>query len=141
MSGALTSDRAPAEARTRLKGRVYVGERSRAGWRVSALAGAKFVPLAARTSDALRSFSWGRSSASVRELAWSIIYDCSHDPQLADDWCSAFCADVITALPSDGFWIASRDVDEWLHGEGSTSPARHRAQPRALVVDAASDAL
>jgi len=124
MSSSVTSDQPRLRTTRRVTGRVYVGERSRAGWRVSALDGAESHPLPARTSDALRSFSWGRSSASARELAWSIIYDCSHDPQLADDWCSDFCAEVIATLPSEGFRIACNDVGEWLHGEGATACAR-----------------
>ncbi len=99
--------------------RHYVGERCRAGCRVVVIDSGESRPLRARTNDPLWSFSWGRSSASARELAWSIIRDCSRDPQLADDWCSAFTADVISVLPNDGFRLASCDVLEWLHGNGT----------------------
>jgi hypothetical protein len=78
------------------------------------LDGAEVHPLRPRTRDPLWSFSWGRSGATARELAWSILYDSAHDPGLANDWCSAFTAEVISHLPHDGFCLASRDVLVWL---------------------------
>jgi hypothetical protein len=97
--------------------RWYVGERCPAGCRVVVVDGHEVHPLRARTHDPLRSFSWGRSGSSARELAWSVLYDSAHDPGLADDWCSAFTAEVISLLPRDAFRIASRDVIAWLADE------------------------
>jgi hypothetical protein len=100
--------------------RWYVGERCPAGCRVIVVDGRDAHPLRARTHDPLRSFSWGRSGSSARELAWSMLYDSAHDPGLADDWASAFTAEVISLLPPDAFRIASSDVIAWLADERLT---------------------
>jgi hypothetical protein len=63
------------------------------------------------------SFAWGRSGASARELAWSILHDSTQDASLADDWCSDFTAEVVSRLPPEAFCLASRDVLDWLYGE------------------------
>jgi hypothetical protein len=101
---------APAE-------RWYVGHRCPGGCRVVVVEGLEVHPLLARTRDPLWSFSWGRSGSSARELAWSVLYDSTHDPGLADDWCSAFTTEVISLLPRDAFRIASPDVLAWLSDE------------------------
>lgn len=97
--------------------RCYVGQRSPAGFRVLVVDESGSHSLASRTRDPLWSFSWGRAGASARELAWSIIRDCSGDPQLADDWCGAFTAEVIARLPRNAFRIGSLDVLDWLHDD------------------------
>jgi hypothetical protein len=94
--------------------RHYVGERVPGGRRVVVADGAEEHPLRARTRDPVWSFSWGRSGASARELAWAILYDSACDSRLADDWCSAFCSEVVARLPDDAFCLASRDVLDWL---------------------------
>jgi hypothetical protein len=117
---ASTGDGGLANAGTSaLLGRWYVGERCRAGCRVTVIDGVESHPLRPRTHDPLWSFSWGRAGASARELAWSMLYDSGHDSRLADDWCSAFTAEVIARLPHDAFCVASRDVMAWLHEERS----------------------
>jgi hypothetical protein len=109
-SEAIASDGAPVE-------RWYVGARSAAGCRVVVIEGLEVRPLRARTPDPLWSFSWGRSGSSARELAWSVLYDTVHDPELADDWCSAFATEVISLLPRDAFLMAARDLVAWLSDE------------------------
>jgi hypothetical protein len=104
---------APAE-------RWYVGQRCTAGCRVVVVEGPEVRPLLARTHDPLWSFSWGRPGTSARELAWSVLYDSAHDPLLADDWCSAFSAEVVSLLPRDTFRIASHEVLAWLWDERLT---------------------
>jgi uncharacterized protein DUF6166 len=94
--------------------RRYVGERTAGGRRVVVVDGAEEHPLKPRTRDPVWSFSWGRSGASARELAWAILYDSACDSRLADDWCSAFCSEVVARLPDDAFCVASRDVLGWL---------------------------
>jgi hypothetical protein len=106
----------PGHALRATEDRCYVGERGMAGCRVVVLDGGEELRLRSRTSDPLSSFSWGRSGASARELAWSILYDSSQDVRLAEDWCSDFCVDVVSRLPHDAFCIASRDVLAWLFG-------------------------
>jgi|SRR5580698_1945972 hypothetical protein len=96
-------------------GRCYVGERGAAGCKVTVIDDAGEHPLRPRTPDLLWSFSWGRGGQSARELAWSILFDSAQDAGVADDWCPAFTADVITRLPHDHFCVAARDVLEWLH--------------------------
>jgi len=100
--------------------RWYVGERCPAGCRVVVLEGLEVHPLRARTHDPLSSFSWGRSGSSSRELAWSVLYDSAHDVGLADDWGSAFTAEVVSRLPRDTFRIASHEVLAWLCDERLT---------------------
>jgi hypothetical protein len=86
--------------------------------------GAEELQLRPRTPDPLSSYSWGRSGASARELAWSILYDSAHDRRLADDWCSAFCVEVVSQLPHDAFCIASRDVLAWIFdAQGGEMPS------------------
>jgi hypothetical protein len=97
--------------------RWYVGERCPAGCRVVVVEGLNVYPLAARNHDPLWSFSWGRSGTSARELAWSVLYDSARDVGLANDWCSAFTAEVVSVLPREAFWIASHDVLAWLCDE------------------------
>jgi hypothetical protein len=103
-------DGAPAE-------RWYAGARCPAGCRVVVVEGSEVRPLRARTPDPLWSFSWGRSGSSARELAWSVLYDSAHDPELADDWCSTFATEVISLLPRDAFLMAARDMIAWLSDE------------------------
>jgi hypothetical protein len=98
-------------------GRWYVGERCAAGCRVVVLDGEGVQKLAPRKRDPLWSFSWGRRGSSARELAWAVLYDCTHDARLAEDWCGDLCATVISLLPRDAFCLSSRDVLAWLHGE------------------------
>jgi len=74
----------------------------------------------------LWSFSWGRSGASARELAWSILHDSAHDAALAADWCSDFTAEVISLLPRDAFCLTSRDVLDWLYEGRSSSEMLER---------------
>jgi hypothetical protein len=116
--------------------RWYVGERCAAGCRVVVVEGAEVHPLGTRTSDPLWSFSWGRSGASARELAWSVLYDSARDLGLANDWCSAFTIEVISLLPRDAFSIASRDVLAWLDDDRAASASEHllrRALPQQIV--------
>ena len=96
-------------------GRHYVGERGAAGCKVTVIDDAGEHPLRPRTPDLLWSFSWGRGGQSARELAWSILFDSAQDARLADDWCSAFTADVVARLPRDRFCVAACDVLEWLY--------------------------
>ena len=117
--------------------------------RVVVVEGPEVRPLLARTHDPLWSFSWGRSGTSARELAWAVLYDSARDPGLADDWRSAFSAEVVSLLPRDTFRIASHEVLAWLWDERltarpivcfATSYCRHRRQwcyerPEAVDVD------
>ena len=95
-------------------GRCYVGERRSAGCRVVVIDADATRSLRGRTRDPLWSFSWGRRSASARELAWAIIYDSTGEVTLADDWCVAFAADVIAGLAHAGFRLKMCDVLRWL---------------------------
>jgi hypothetical protein len=112
--------------------RWYVGERCSAGCRVVVIEGAEAHPLRTRTNDPLWSFSWGRSGSSARELAWSVLYDSAHDLGLADDWCSAFTAEVISLLPRHAFSMASRDVLSWLY-DGRPGHATDRLLRHTLL--------
>jgi hypothetical protein len=112
-------------------GRWYVGERCAGGCRVVVLDDDGVQKLTPRRPDPLWSFSWGRSGASARELAWAVLYDCTHDHRLADDWCADFTTRVISLLPRDAFLLSSRDVLGWLHGEHSTFE-RTATAPAAL---------
>jgi hypothetical protein len=100
-----------------IAGRCYVGERCRAGCQVTVIDGAEAYPLRTRVSDPLWSFSWGRSGASARELAWSMLYDSAQDAALAADWCWDFTAEVVARLPWEAFRLESRDVLAWLADE------------------------
>ncbi len=113
--------------------RCYVGERCRAGCRVAVVDGASTYPLTPRTRDPLWSFSWGRSGASARELAWSILYDSAHDLALADDWCASFTLEVISLLPREAFRLESQEVLEWLyHDYPSCELLAHARRRQAL---------
>jgi hypothetical protein len=116
-------------------GRWYVGERCAAGCRVVALDGEGVQKLAPRTRDPLWSFSWGRSGTSARELAWAVLFDCTHDRRLADDWCADLTANVISLLPRDAFCLSSRDVLAWLHGE---RPSPEQPHPPTAWIDSAA---
>jgi hypothetical protein len=111
------SDSKSIDSRGAAAERWYLGERCPAGCRVVVLEGLNVYPLVSRNHDPLWSFSWGRSGTSARELAWSILYDSAHDVGLANDWCSAFTAEVISLLPRDAFRIAVDDVLAWLWDE------------------------
>jgi hypothetical protein len=104
---------------TNAPGRVYVGERGRAGCRVVVIDHGEEAPLRPRAPDPLWSFSWGRPGASARELAWSMIYDSARDHQLADDWCSELSTSLIARLPHDSFCIAASDLLAWLYEDSS----------------------
>ena len=121
-AASLTSSRTPREdqetpRRERALGRRYLGERNLAGCRVAVVDGQEERPLAPRKRHLLWSFGGGMSGASTRELAWAILYDSAQDVRLADDWCSAFAAEVLARLPSEEFCVYSRDVLAWLYEE------------------------
>ena len=116
-------------------GRWYVGERCAAGCRVVVLDEDGVQKLAPRRHDPLWSFSWARAGTSARELAWAVLYDCTHDHRLADDWCADFTATVISLLPHDAFCLSSRDVLAWLHGE---RPACEQPHPPTTWIDSAA---
>jgi len=142
MADRMTSDdiacEVPAPAATSggdplIAGRCYVGERCGAGCRVTVVDGAEVYPLKTRTRDPLWSFTWGRSGASARELAWSILYDCAQDASLASDWCPDFTAEVVSQLPRESFCLASRDVLEWLYAEDSELVRARPGSPSAAL--------
>jgi hypothetical protein len=118
---------------TAVASRCYVGERSRAGCRVAVVDDGTAYPLRTRTHDPLWSFSWGRSGASARELAWSILYDSAHDVALADDWCASFTAEVISLLPREAFRLESQEVLEWLYEDRPHSWSANAAGTEAAM--------
>jgi hypothetical protein len=95
--------------------RWYVGEHCSAGCRVVAVEGAEVRALRTRSDDSLWSVTSRWPGSAMQEVAWSVLYDGTHDIALADDWCADFTLEVIARLPQETFCIALHEVLAWLY--------------------------
>lgn len=91
---------------------AYVGEATQLGRVVVIEEGERrrALPIAEPT----RGYSWGRTGASVRELARAILIDATRNEMLAERLCRPLTWEVIAQLPADSFRLSRAEVLAWV---------------------------